>query len=323
MRNQGTGWDPKGPASIHRARAALDASGNVVAYDFLSKAFSRVDVDTNGSKPNDTLAGQTLGVDLKSGDGFGIPAESYVFANKRTAWEVIPPLLDRASPLRTSHLRDPVGPQIHFASESFMDELAAATNVDAIEFRLRYVKDPRDIAVIKAAAEKSGWQTRPSPRKDQTGEKVSGRGIAYAQRNGTRVAMIAEVEIDRSSGKIRVRKFTVAHDCGQIINPDGVRMTVEGNIVQGISRTLWEEVKFDRNAVTSVDWMTYPILDITETPDEIDVVLINHPEIAPSGAGEPSSRPIAAAVANAVFDATGVRIRRVPFSPDNVKSALS
>jgi len=323
MRNQGTGWDPKGPASIHRARAALDASGNVVAYDFLSKAFSRVDVDTNGSKPNDTLAGQTLGVDLKSGDGFGIPAESYVFANKRTAWEVIPPLLDRASPLRTSHLRDPVGPQIHFASESFMDELAAATNVDAIEFRLRYVKDPRDIAVIKAAAEKAGWQTRPSPRKDQTGEKVSGRGIAYAQRNGTRVAMIAEVEIDRSSGKIRVRKFTVAHDCGQIINPDGVRMTVEGNIVQGISRTLWEEVKFDRNGVTSVDWMTYPILDITETPDEIDVVLINHPEIAPSGAGEPSSRPIAAAIANAVFDATGVRIRRVPFSPDNVKSALS
>jgi len=323
MRNQGTGWDPKGPASIHRARAAIDASGTVVAYDFLSKAFSRIDVDTNGSKPYDTLAGQTLGVDLKSGDGFGIPSESYVFANKRTAWETIPPLLDRASPLRNSHLRDPVGPQIHFASESFMDEVAAALNVDAVEFRLRYVKDPRDIAVIKAAAEKAGWQTRPSPRRDQTGDKVSGRGIAYAQRNGTRVAMIAEVDIDRRSGKIHVRKFTVAHDCGQIINPDGIRMTVEGNIVQGISRTLWEEVKFNTRTVTSVDWLTYPILDITETPEAIDVVLINHPEIAPSGAGEPSSRPIAAAIANAVFDATGVRIRRVPFSPDNVKSALS
>jgi CO/xanthine dehydrogenase Mo-binding subunit len=323
MRNQGTGWDPKGPASIHKARIALDASGNVVAYDFLSKAFSRVDVDTNGSKPNDTLAGQTLGVDLKSGDGFGIPAESYAFANKRTAWEVIPPLLDRASPLRTSHLRDPVGPQIHFASESFMDEVATALNVDPVEFRLRYVKDARDIAVIKAATAKAGWETRPSPRKDQTGEKVSGRGIAYAQRNGTRVAMIAEVDIDRRSGKIYVRKFTVAHDCGQIVNPDGVRMAVEGNIVQGISRTLWEEVKFDGKNVTSVDWLTYPILDITETPGEIDVVLINHPEIAASGAGEPSSRPVAAAIANAVFDATGVRIRRVPFSPDNVKSALS
>ena len=323
MRNQGTGWDPKGPASVHQVRAALDPSGNVIAYDFLSKAFSRVDVDTNGSKPYDTLAGQLLGVDLKSGDGFGIPAESYGFANKRTAWEVIPPLLDRASPLRTSHLRDPVGPQIHFASESFMDEVAAALDMDSIEFRLRYVKDPRDVAVIKAAAEKAGWQSRPSPRRDQTGDKVSGRGIAYAQRNGTRAAMIAEIDIDRRSGKIWVRKFTVAHDCGQIVNPDGLRMTVEGNIVQGISRTLWEEVKFDNRNVTSVDWLSYPILDITETPDQIDVVLINHPEIAPSGAGEPSSRPVAAAIANAVFDATGVRIRRVPFSPEYVKSALS
>ncbi|MFY9897159.1 MAG: molybdopterin cofactor-binding domain-containing protein [Xanthobacteraceae bacterium] len=323
MRNQGTGWDPKGPASVHQVRAALDATGNVIAYDFLSKAFSRVDVDTNGSKPYDTLAGQMLGGNLKSGDGFGIPAESYDFANKRTAWEVIPPLLERASPLRTSHLRDPVGPQIHFASESFMDEVAAALNMDAIEFRLRYVKDPRDIAVIKAAAEKANWQSRPSPRRDQTGDKVSGRGIAYAQRNGTRVAMIAEVDIDRRSGKIWVRKFTVAHDCGQIINPDGLRMTIEGNVVQGISRTLWEEVKFDNKNVTSVDWLSYPILDITETPEAIEVVLINHPEIAPSGAGEPSSRPVAAAIANAVFDATGVRIRRVPFSPDNVKSALS
>jgi CO/xanthine dehydrogenase Mo-binding subunit len=323
MRDQGTGWDPKGPASIHKARVAIDATGTVVAYDFLSKGFSRVDVNTNGSEPYDTLAGQTQGVALKSGDGFGVPAESYAFANKRTAWETIAPLYDRASPLRTSHLRDPVGPQIHFASESFMDEVAAALNLDPIEFRLRYVKDPRDIAVIKAAAEKAGWQSRPSPRKDQSGDKVSGRGIAYAQRSGTRLAIIAEVDVDRRSGKIHARKFTVAHDAGQIINPDGIKMAVEGNIVQGISRTLWEEVKFDKSNVTSVDWVTYPILDITETPDQVDVVLINHPEIAPSGAGEPSSRPVAAAIANAIFDATGVRIRRVPFSPDHVKAALS
>jgi CO/xanthine dehydrogenase Mo-binding subunit len=323
MRDQGTGWDPKGPASIHRARAAIDASGNVIAYDFVSKGFSRVDVNSNGSKPHDTLAGQALGIELKSGDGFGTPAESYVFPNKRTAWETIAPLLDRSSPLRSSHLRDPVGPQIHFASESFMDEVAAALNMDAVEFRLRYVKDPRDIAVIKAAAEKAGWQTRPSPRKDQTGDKVSGRGIAYAQRNGTRVAIVAEVDIDRSSGKIWARKFTVAHDCGQIVNPDGLKKTIEGNVVQGTSRTLWEEVKFDNKTVTSIDWLTYPILDITEAPEAIDVVLLNHPEIEPTGAGEPSSRPVAAAIANAVFDATGVRIRRVPFSPNNVKGALS
>jgi CO/xanthine dehydrogenase Mo-binding subunit len=204
-----------------------------------------------------------------------------------------------------------------------MDEVAAALNMDPIAFRLQYVRDPRDVAVIKAAAEKASWQSRPSPRKDQSGNKVSGRGFAYVQRGPTRVAIVAEVDIDRSSGKIWARKFTVAHDCGQIINPDGLRHAIEGNVVQGISRTLWEEVKFNAKAVTSVDWMTYPILDITEMPETIESVLIDHPEIAPSGAGEPSTRPVAAAIANAVFDATGVRIRRVPFSPDNVKSALS
>jgi len=323
MRDQGTGWDPKGPASIHTARAALDASGKVTAYEFTSKGFSRVDINTNGGKPHDTLAGQTMGVALKSGDGFGVPAESYAFDNKRLAWETIPPLLDRSSPLRSAHLRDPVGPQIHFASESFIDEVATAVNADPIEFRLRHVKESRDVAVIKAAAEKAKWDTRPSPRRDQTGNKVSGRGIAYAQRNGTRVAVIAEVDIERASGKIWARKFTVAHDCGQIINPDGLAKCIEGNIVQGVSRTLWEEVTFDRNAVTSVDWVSYPILDITETPGQVDVVLINHPELPPTGAGEPSIRPVAAAIANAIFDATGVRIRRVPFSPDRVKAALS
>ena len=322
-RNEGTGWDPKGPASVHKARAAIDAQGNVIAYEFMSKGFSRIDVNTNGSRLHDTLAGHTLGVELKPGENFGVPAESYEFANKKMGWETIPPLLDRASPLRGAHLRDPVGPQIHFASESFMDEVAAATNQDPIEFRLKHVKDPRDQAVIKAAAQKFGWDTRPSPSRSQTGTKVAGRGIAYSQRNGTKVAVIAQVEVDRTTGKIWAKKFTVAHDCGQIINPDGLEKCIEGNIIQGISRTLWEEVKFDNKSVTSVDWMTYPILDITETPETIDFALINHPDQPPTGAGEPSIRPVAAAIANAIFDATGVRIRRVPFSPDRVKQALS
>jgi len=322
-RDQGTGWDPKGPASIHRARAAIDAAGNVIAYDFLSKGFSRLDVLMNESKAADTLAGHLLGAPLQVNDGFGVPAEVYEFANKRVAWETIAPLLERASPLRSAHLRDPVGPQIHFASESFMDEVAAAVGADPVEFRLKHLKSPRDIAVIKAAAERAKWQTRTSPRRDQTGNTVSGRGIAYSQRNGTVCAVIAEVDIDRSSGKIWARKFTVAHDCGQIINPDGLVKCIEGNIVQGISRTLWEEVTFDQKAVTSIDWLTYPILDITETPEAIDCVLINRPDAAPTGAGEPSIRPVAAAIANAIFDATGVRIRRVPFSPDRVKAALS
>jgi nicotinate dehydrogenase subunit B len=322
-RDQGTGWDPKGPASIHRARAAIDAAGKVIAYEFGSKAFPRVDVNSNESEPRDTLAGQLTGVTLQSGDGFGVPEDSYGFGNKRAYWETVAPLLDRGSPLRTSHLRDPIGPQVHFASESFMDEVAAALNLDPVAFRLQYVTDARDIAVIKAAAEKSGWQSRVSPRKDQSGAKVSGRGIAYVQRHPTRVAMVAEVEVDRSTGKVWVRKLTVAHDCGQIINPDGLRQVIEGNVVQSTSRTLWEEVRFNNKNVTSVDWLSYPILDITEAPETIDVVLIDRPEIAPTGAGEPATRPVAAAIANAVFDATGVRIRRVPFSPDNVKSALS
>jgi CO/xanthine dehydrogenase Mo-binding subunit len=322
-RDQGTGWDPKGPASVHRARAAIDAEGKVVAYEFISKGFSRVDVNTNGGQPYDTLAGHFRGIELQSGDNFGIPAESYEFANKKTYWETIPPLLDRASPLRSSHLRDPVGPQIHFASESFMDEVAHTLNVDPLELRLRHVKDARDVAVLKAVAEKAGWQSRPSPRRDQTGTKVSGRGIAYAQRNGTRVAIVAEIDIDRATGQIYGRKFTVAHDCGLIINPDGLRRAIEGNIIQGLSRTLWEETKFDTKSVTSVDWVSYPILDITETPAVIDVVLIDRPNVPASGAGEPSMRPLAAAVANAIFDATGVRIRRVPFTPDRVKQAMS
>jgi nicotinate dehydrogenase subunit B len=323
MRDQATGWDPKAPASIHHARAAIDSSGKVIGYEFVSKAFPRVDVNSNESAPHDTLAGQLTGVPLKSGDGFGVPEESYSFANRHTYWETIAPLLDRGSPLRTSHLRDPIGPQVHFASESFIDELAAELKVDPVAFRLQYVTDPRDIAVIKAAAEKAGWQPAPSPRRSQSGNTVSGRGFAYVQRHGTRLAIVAEVDVDRSTGKIWARKLTVAHDCGQIINPDGLSRVIEAGVVQGISRALWEEVKFNTKTVTSVDWQSYPILDITGAPEAIDVVLIDHPEIAPSGAGEPAIRPVAAAIANAVFDATGVRIRRVPFAPDYVKAALS
>ena len=322
MRDQATGWDPKAPASIHRARAVIDPSGKVIAYEFMSKAFPRVDVNSNESAPHDTLAGQLTGAPLKSGDGFGVPEESYGFANRRSFWQTIAPLLDRGSPLRTSHLRDPIGPQVHFASEPFIDELAAELKVDPVAFRLQYVSDPRDIAVIKAAAEKAGWQPVRS-RRAQNGATVSGRGFAYVQRHGTRLAIVADVEVDRASGKVWSRKFTVADDCGQIINPDGLMRVIEAGVVQGISRALWEEVKFDTNSVTSVDWLSYPILDIAEAPESIDVVLIDRPEIPPSGAGEPAIRPVAAAIANAIFDATGVRIRRVPFSPDNVKSALS
>jgi CO/xanthine dehydrogenase Mo-binding subunit len=264
----------------------------------------------------------SLGLPPKPSVDFGVPAETYGFDNKLLAWETIPPLLDSCSPLRSSHLRDPVGPEIHFGSEQFIDELAAATNEDPVAFRLKYVTGPRDTAVIKAAAEKAGWQPRSGSR-DRTGDKLSGRGIAYAQRGGTLVAVVAEIEVERKTGRIRAKKFTVAHDCGLVINPEGLRYTIEGNVVHGLSRTLFEEVRFDPDRVTSVDWLSYPILDIADAPEAIEVVLINRPEVPPTGAGEPSIRVIPAAVANAFFDATGVRLRKVPLTPERVKAALA
>jgi nicotinate dehydrogenase subunit B len=321
MRNEGHGWDPKGPASIHRARAGLDANGNVVAYRFESKGFSRIDIDTNESDPRNSLAGQLMGLELVSLDGFGVPAESYGFEHKLLAWETIAPLLARGSPLRTAHLRDPVGPQIQFASESFIDELAHAAGSDPVAFRLKYLKDPRDIAVVKAAAEKANWQPRVAGPQGRASDGVaSGRGFAYCQRGKTVVAAVADVEVDLKSGAVMPKHFVVAHDCGLIVNPDALRLCIEGNVVHGASRAILEETMFDTDKVTSVDWATYPILDIAAAPVSVDIVLINRPDLPPLGAGEPSTRPIAAAIANAVFDATGQRIRRAPLTPERVRT---
>ncbi len=178
--------------------------------------------------------------------------------------------------------------------------------------------------MVKAAAENATAGRNAQRRRTDQGkaDTVSGRGIAFAQRSGTVVAVIAEIDIDRRTGKVWPKQFVVAHDCGLIVNPSGLHHAIEGNIVQMASRALWEEVAFDRKSVTSIDWLTYPILDIAEAPETIDIVLINRPEMPPSGAGEPSSRPVAAAVANAIFDASGIRLRRAPFTPDRVKAGL-
>jgi nicotinate dehydrogenase subunit B len=323
MRYEGMGWDPKAPASVHVARAAVDKDGKVTAWSFESKGFSKRDLFTNEGDPAHTLAGQLMGVPLKHTAIFGPPGEGYAFEARHKASETIAPLLDRASPLRTSHMRDPAGPQITFAVESFMDEVALATATDPVAFRLRYLKEPRDIAVIKAAAEKAGWQPHIGARKQAKGDVFTGQGIAYATRGGTRVAVIAEVDVNRTTGKIWARRFVVAHDCGQIIAPDLLRLTIEGNIVQATSRALWEEVMFDDKSVTSVDWQTYPILDMTEAPETVEIVLIDNPNRAPSGAGEGATRPTAAALANAIFDATGIRLRQAPLTPDRLKAGMA
>ena len=322
MRHEGHGWDPKAPASVQTSRVALDETGKITAWYFESKVFSKRDCFNNEGDPAFTLAGQLLGVPLKPTLIFGGPEESYGFESRLHVSNIIPPLLDRASPLRTAHLRDPGGPQVHFAVESFMDEVAYQTGVDPVEFRLKHVTDARDLAVIKAAAEKAGWQPHTAPRKQAKGDLMVGQGLAYAVRGGTRVAMVADVEVNRATGRVWVRKWTVAHDCGQIVNPDLLRLTIEANVVQSTSRALLEEVKFDEKNVTSVDWHGYPILDITEVPETIDIILIDHPELPPTGAGEASSRPTAAAIANAIHDATGIRQRQAPLTPDRIKAGM-
>jgi len=323
MRAEGTGWDPKGPAQIIRMRGGLDKDRNAVAWDFESRCFSGTLRAAGALTAGDTLAGELLGFNPPGADEFSLAAESYRFPAKRKVSHILPWKQSLGTGLRTAHLRDPNGMQSCLASESFIDELAAAAGADPVEFRVRYLSDPRHVAIIKAAAKQAGWETRPSPKKANSGPIVTGRGIAYAPRNGTYVATVAEVEVDKNTGEVRVKRFVVAHDCGFIINPDGLKGTIEANLIQSMSRAMYEQVQFDSHSVKSVDWMSYPIIDMTQVPDEIDIVLVNNtPEFPAKGAGEPSTRPTAAAIGNAIFDATGVRLRRVPFTPESVKAAL-
>jgi CO/xanthine dehydrogenase Mo-binding subunit len=324
MRHDGTGWDPKGPASIHIARAAITKDGDIVVHEFESRGFSRNEVNFSETDPRDTLAGQLNGFpNDPQGQLFGHPEDDYSFPAKRQRWETVNGFLAKANPLRGAHLRDPLGPQIHFASESFMDELAAAVVIDPIELRLKHLKNPRDHEVIKAAAKLADWKPgAPGTRAGKRGEILTGRGFAFSRRGATTVAVVSDVEVDPGTGRVWCRRFYLAHDCGLVVNPQGLRQCIEGNVVQGVSRTLFEEVTFDTKAVKSVDWNSYPILTIEDAPETVEIELINRPEIAPSGAGEPSIRPISAAIANAVYDATGVRIRRAPFTPERVKAAI-
>jgi xanthine dehydrogenase molybdopterin-binding subunit B len=323
MRPEGLGWDPKGTASINRSRAGLDASGRVIAYENISKAFSRTDCNTRETYAADVLAGHLLRLPLKPGQSFEIPVASYTFDHGRLGWEVIAPLMDRASPLRTTHLRDPYGPPILFGSESFIDEMAAATETDPVDFRLKYLANPRDRDAVQIAAEHYGWQKRPSPRNDQKNADVAvGRGIAFRRHFSTFIGLIAEVRVHRRTGKIDILRYVCAHDVGMIVNPQTLEHVIERQLVYGTSRAMVEEVRFDQNGVTSLDWESYPVMHIDAIPDKIEIVLIRRPEAAPSGAAEMALGLVPAAVGNAVFDATGVRLRRVPFTPERVKAAL-
>ena len=322
MRDDETARAPKSPPRAIDFEAALDADGKLAAWsaDFWIAlnhiaAFKPLDfpllaaTDIGQSKPGNWVGFLFQNAAL----GYGVP-------NVRVDTHHITEAF-----FRSSHLRSPGRIENSFANEGFMDEMAFAAGTDPAEFRLQHLKDARAEAVIRAAMKRANWQTRSGPNPDAgSGNLLRGRGISYTRYNNTTtyVAAVAEVEVNRDSGAIRVTRICIGHDCGQMINPDGVANQVEGGAIQTVSRTLMEQVEWQPDRVTSVDWVSYPILRFPDVP-RIDVELIDRPGEVAWGVGEPTPVVIPAAISNAVFDATGARLRSVPFTPEKVKAALA
>jgi CO/xanthine dehydrogenase Mo-binding subunit len=315
MRADEHGWDPKGAPTLIDLQAGLDATGKVVAWhsQFYLPAGAAGGVPLVAAQ----LAALPHEAGMNPGNILNDSALPYAFPNMLT---VAHRLAD--TPLRPSWIRSPGRMQNTFANEAFLDELAVAAKADPFEFRIRYLDDPRGEEVLKRLQAFAKWQGRASLKRTGSGTAM-GRGVAYVkyELRRTYVGIVATVEVDRKTGDIRVKHFAVVQDCGQVINPDGSKNQVEGNLLQTTSRTLKEQVRFDRSRVTSVDWASYPILTFPEIPD-VDIELIDRPAEKPWGVGEPSAAVVPAAIANAVFDAVGVRLRSVPFLPGKVLAAM-
>ena len=310
------GWDPKGPPQLLALEGAVGSDGRITAWRtemWIPKA--------TASLPNmPLLALDAAGIAQTPGITTGLISQNGDPPYAVPHQEVVVHWL-KSSPLRPSNFRAPGKVANCFAVESFTDMLAAAARRDAVEFRLQGLSDPRGIEVIRRAAALIGWQPRPSPAAPTAGR---GRGFAYVhyKHNESYVATAMEVDVDKASGAIHVRRVACAHDCGLVINPATLKAQIEGNILQTLSRTLLEEVAFDRARVTSVDWASYPILRFPDVP-EILIEIIDRPQEPPLGAGEASATPVPAALANAVYDAVGARLTTVPFTRERVRTALA
>jgi CO/xanthine dehydrogenase Mo-binding subunit len=338
MRHEETAWDTKGPAFTFKMRGGLDAQGNLVALDYEARAADHNHLGYN--EPDTVLIAQLMGKRraMPAPGGADRPSDMYAIPNRRAVGQVVALPAIWETPLRTGNLRDPNGPQVTFAAESFIDELAAAAKADPVAFRMKMLtasteddnafKRARSIAVLKAAAAAYGWEPRTSPKPAGNGNILTGRGVAYTYRSQTVVAEIAEVEVNRKTGHVWVKRLVCAHDCGLVINPEALKRTIECGMLYSLSRALHEEVQFDTEKVTSVDWISHPSFRHTDTPERIDVLLVNgdpnpnRPDLPHYGAGETMIKPTLAAVANAIYDATGIRLRRVPFRDDRVLAAL-
>ncbi len=319
MREDEHAWDPKGPSQYLTVRAGVDAQGKVTAWDFMDRSFPWT---TNVNPLLASLQTGLLATDPGFLNGASGGGQIYAFENQKVLAAAIPWLQKDPWPLRTSNLRAPGDLARIFASESFMDEIASNLGIDPVQFRLHYLaSDKRLNEVLMAAVQKAGWKDRPSPAPASSGAKASGRGIAVANHSSTMVAAVAEVEVDKPTGQVSVKRITMAHDCGLIVNPDGLKNQIEGNILQGVSRALLEEVQFDGTGVKNLNWNSYPVITYDHIP-EVEIVLINRTDVPSLGAGEASIVPITGAIANAIFDAVGARLRRVPFTPQRVLAAM-
>jgi nicotinate dehydrogenase subunit B len=318
-REQEHAWEPKGTAQLMDVKGGLRADGGVAGYDFATR------YPSNGAP---TLALLLTGAIapvpdvLEMGDRTAIPP--YDYENLRVVVHDMPPIV------RASWLRGVSALPNTFAHESYIDELATEAGIDPIEYRLRYLKDQRAVDLVKAVAERAGWTPRPV-WKEPVAENdiVRGRGFAYALYVHSKFpgygaawsAWIADVAVNKATGDVSVTRVVAGQDSGLMINPDGVRHQIHGNVIQSTSRALMEEVSFDRNAVTSREWGAYPILKFPDLP-KIDVLMLPRQDQPPLGVGESASVPSAAAIANAIFDATGVRFRELPFTPERILRGL-
>jgi CO/xanthine dehydrogenase Mo-binding subunit len=319
MREQEHAWEPYGPAMVSKASASLDSSGKIVdwKYDVWSNTHSM-----RPGKAGSLLAAQHIEdhfvlpepkpLPLPEGGGDRNAIPLYAFANAEVVHHFIPEM-----PLRISAMRSLGAYTNVFAIESFMDELARTAKQDPVAFRLNHLEDPRGRDVITLAAEKFGWD-KYQPVEGR------GRGFAFARYKNLAAycAVALEIEANRETGQVRVVRAVSAVDAGQVVSPDGVRNQIEGAIVQATSWTLYESVTFDSTRITSIDWATYPILRFDSVPDSIDVHIIDRPRQPFLGAGETGQGPTAAAIANAIADATGQRIRDLPFTAVKIKAAI-
>jgi CO/xanthine dehydrogenase Mo-binding subunit len=313
------GWDYEGWSAARGGRPGYNTPGNVVT-GFLA-GFDPVPF-TPRTAPVPTAFNNNLNAapSYVSGSVGGRPGGTGTVTSERVLSHAIP------SPFWTGPLRSPERLQNTFAHECMMDEVAALVKADPVAYRLRHLSDSRLREVVTAAARAANWDPRPSPRPgaSRTGV-VAGRGVAcvlYEGNNGYS-ALVAEVEVDQDSGAVVVKRFVVSQDCGPISNPDGLKNQLEGGVLQGMSRALGEEVTWDDRKITSIDWRSYRPLYLGAPVPVIESVLINRTDARANGAGETAITIVAAALGNAIFDATGARLREVPFTRERVKAALA